>query len=60
MISDTAFSANITKYLNYLQQSNMQYKKQVATSSEAILLALFIRHYENSGNFVYRINKYEQ
>ena len=60
MISDTAFSANITKYRNYLQQSSMQYKKHVATSSESILLALFIRHYENSGNFVYRINKYEK
>lgn len=59
MISDTAFSANITKYLNYLQKLNMQYKKPVATLSEARLLTLFVRHYKNSGNFIYRINKHE-
>ena len=59
MIKDTVFLANITEYRNYLQQSNMQYKEPVATLSEARLLTLFVRHYENRGNFIYEVNKYE-
>ena len=60
MINDTAFSANITQYRNYLQQSHMQYKEHCDILFEARLLTLFVRHYENSGNFIYRINKYEK
>ena len=50
MINDTIFSANITEYRNYLQQSHMQYKEPVAILSEAKLLGLLRIHYKNSGN----------
>ena len=59
MINDTAFSANITEYRNYLYQPHIKYKGLVGILYEAKLLTLFVRHYENSGNFIYGINKYE-
>ena len=56
MINDTIFSANITEYRNYLEQSHIQYETPVATLSEAKLLRLFVIHYKNSGgNFIYEI-----
>lgn len=56
MINDTIFSANITEYRNYLQQTHIKYKEPVATLSEAKLLRLFTIHYKNNGgNFIYGI-----
>ena len=55
MIKDTAFSANIKEYRNYLHQPHMKYKGHVYILSEAKLLTLFVRHYKNSGNFIYEI-----
>ena len=60
MINDTAFSANITQYRNYSRQSHMQYKEHCGILFESKLLKLFVIHYKNSGNFIYRINKYEK
>lgn len=59
MIKDKVCVANVTRYCNYLERPNNWYKTPVATLSTAKLLWLLIRHYENSGNFIYRINKYE-
>ena len=59
MINDTIFSANITRYRNYLERPNNWYKTPVATLSTAKLLGLLRRHYENSGNFIYGIDKPE-
>ena len=59
MINDTIFIANITRYYNYLERPNNWYKTPVATLSNMTLRSLFIRCYENSGNFMYGINKYE-
>ena len=59
MIKDTTFIANITRYCNYLERPNNWHKTPVATLPTAKLLGLLTRHYENSGNFMYRINKYE-
>lgn len=58
MINDTAFSANITEHRNYLQQQHMKYKEHVDILSAIKLSRLFLIHYQNSGNFVYKINKY--
>ena len=55
MINDTIFSVHITEYRNYLQQSHMKYKEPVATLSTAKLLGLLVRHYKNSGNFIYGV-----
>lgn len=59
MINDTTFIANITRYYNYLERPNNWYKTPVATFSKTKLLRLFMTRYENSGNFMYGINKYE-
>ena len=59
MINDTIFIANVTRYCNYLERPNNWHKTPVATLSTAKLLGLLMRHYENSGNFIYRINKHE-
>lgn len=58
MINDTIFSANITRYINYLEQQNNFCKTSVATLSTVKLLLLLSSHYENSGNYIYEINKY--
>ena len=59
MINDTKFIANITRYCNYLERPNNWHKTHVAILSNANLLVLLKGQYENSGNFMYRINKYE-
>ena len=59
MINDTAFTANITIYRNYLERPNNWYKTPVATLSIEELLVLLKSHYENSGNFIYEIDKQE-
>ena len=59
MIKDTVFTANITRYCNYLKRPNNWYETPVATLSTAKLLGLLMRHYENSGNFIYEIDKPE-
>lgn len=55
MINDTTFIANTTRYCNYLKRPNNWNKTPVATLSTAKLLGLLMRHYENSGNFIYGI-----
>ena len=50
---------NITKYYNYLGRPCNKFQEPVATLPNMKLMPLFIRHYQNSGNFIYRINKYE-
>ena len=60
MIKDKVFSAKMTRYLNYLERTNNWHKTPVYTLSEAKLLTLFVRNYENTCNFIYGINKYEQ
>lgn len=59
MTKDKVFVANITRYYNYLERPNNWYKTPVATLSKAKLLGLLRRHYENSGNFIYEIDKPE-
>lgn len=59
MIDDTIFIANITRYCNYLERHNNWYKTPVATLSTVKLLGLLMRHYENSGNYIYEIDKPE-
>jgi len=59
MINDTIFIANITRYYNYLERPLNRYKTPVATLSTAKLLGLLRRHYENTGNFIYEIDKPE-
>ena len=59
MINDTIFSANITRYYNYLKRPNNWYKPPVATLSTEKLLVLLRMHYESSGNFIYEIDKQE-
>lgn len=59
MINDTAFLANITRYCNYLERPNNWYETPVATLSTSKLLGLLMRHYENSGNYIYEIDKPE-
>ena len=56
MIKDTVFIANITRYCNYLERPNNWHKTPVATLSKIGLLRLFVIYYENSGNFIYRID----
>ena len=55
MINDTAFSANMTKYRNYLQQPHKKYKEPAETLYEAKLLILFVMNYRNTGNFIHKI-----
>ena len=59
MINDTIFSANITRYCNYLERPNNWHKTPVATLSNANLLGLLKGKYENSGNFIYEMDKQE-
>ena len=59
MINDTTFITNITKYYNYLERPRNKFKEPVTVLPNMTLRSLFIRHYENSGNFMYGINKYE-
>lgn len=59
MINDTIFSANITRYCNYLERPNNWHKTPVVTLSKMELLGLLMRHYENSGNYIYEIYKPE-
>ena len=56
MINDTKFVASITRYCNYLERPNNWHKTPVATLSKIGLLRLFVIYYENSGNFIYRID----
>ena len=56
MINDTTFIANGTRYFNYLERPNNWHKTPVATLSKIGLLRLFVIYYENSGNFIYRID----
>ena len=55
MIKDTTFIANITRYYNYLKRNNNWNKTHVATLPNMQLLWLLTRHYENSCNFIYKI-----
>ena len=55
MINDIVFSANITRYCNYLERPNNWCKPPVATLSTEIILGLLRMHYRNSGNFIYKI-----
>ena len=55
MINDTTFITNITRYCNYLERPNNWHKTPVATSSKSKLWGLFVIHYENTGNFIYKI-----
>lgn len=59
MINDTIFTSNITRYRNYLERPNNWYKSPVAILSTEKLLGLLRIHYENSGNFIYGIDKQE-
>ena len=55
MINDTIFIANITRYCNYLERPNNWHKTPVATSSKSKLWGLLRMNYENTGNFIYKI-----
>ena len=55
MINDTTFIANITRYCNYLERPNNWHKTPVATSSKSKLWGLLRMNYENTGNFIYKI-----
>lgn len=59
MILNRMLMTNITKYYNYLERPRNKFKEPVTALPNMTLMSLFIRHYENSGNFVYGINKYE-
>ena len=59
MINDIIFAANITRYCNYLERPNNWCETPVDALSTATLLNLLRRHYENSGNFIYGIDKPE-
>lgn len=59
MILNRMLMTNITKYYNYLERPLNKLKEPVTVLPNITLMSLFIRHYENSGNFIYEINKYE-
>ena len=59
MIKNRMFLANITRYCNYLERPNNWHKTPVVTLSKMELLGLLMRHYENSGNYIYEIYKPE-
>lgn len=59
MINNTIFIANITRYYNYLKRPHNWHKTPVETLPTAKLLGLLRRHYENTGNFIYEIDKPE-
>ena len=61
MIKDTFFLANTTIYNNYLRRCN-NFEGRVTDIKglpRLTLLSLLTRRYENSGSFIYEINKYE-
>ena len=55
MINDKISTVNGTRYCNYLERPNNWHKTPVAKLSKIGLLRLFVIHYENSGNFIYKI-----
>ena len=59
MILNGMLMTNITKYYNYLERPRNKFKEPVTVLPNMTLRSLFIRRYENSGNFMYGINKYE-
>ena len=59
MILNRMLIANITRYCNYLERPNNWYKTPVVTLSKMELLGLLMRHYGNSGNYIYEIYKPE-
>ena len=59
MILNRMLMTNITKYYNYLERPRNKFKEPVTVLPNMTLRSLFIRRYENSGNFMYGINKYE-
>lgn len=58
MVKDKVFSAKITTYRNYLEGCENR-AEPLDLIQRIALLSLLKRHYENSGNFIYGINKYE-
>jgi len=58
MIKDKMFSAKITTYRNYLGGCGNR-REHVEVVPRIALLSLLRRHYANSGNFIYGMNKYE-
>ena len=58
MIKDKMFSAKITTYRNYLGGCGNR-RGHVEVVPRIALLSLLRRHYANSGNFIYGMNKYE-
>lgn len=59
MILNRMLMVNITKYCNYLKHPYTKFKEPVTVQPNTTLRSLFIRCYQNSGNFTYGINKYE-
>ena len=59
MILNRMLMTNITKYYNYLERPRNKFKEPVTVLPNMTLRSLFTRRYENSGNFMYGINKYE-
>ena len=57
MINDTTFSANVTKYRNYLRRCP-NFEEPVSVTTPAILLALLRENYKYRGAYIYEINKY--
>lgn len=58
MIKDKVCVAKITTYRNYLDGCENR-AEPVEVVPKIALLSLLKRHYENSGNFIYGMNKYE-
>ena len=58
MIKDKVFSAKITTYRNYLEGCENR-AEPVDVIQRIALLSLLKGYYENSGSFVYEVNKYE-
>lgn len=59
MILNRMLMTNIIKYYNYIERPINKFKEPVAVTPNLTLRSLFIKHYENTGNFIYGINKYE-
>ena len=55
MTKDKVFVGNITIYHNYLERPYMKYKTPVVTLPIENLLRLLWVHYDNSCNFIYKI-----
>ena len=58
MIKDKVFSAKITTYRNYLEGCENR-AEPLDVIKRIALLPLLERYYENSGAFIYEVNKYE-